>query len=128
MLGHLFFPPVILRMSQTTDLCLAQERVGQLDLGVVRNIKVLARLGQSDVQLLLETGSGRGKRTRAGGGVGWGGEEEKRRLWDFNLSFDVRMYGESARPRAANWMCLCVCVCVIGKVSDKRRPEEVGQV
>lgn len=72
----IFFSPIILCTSQTTDLCLAQERVGQLDLGVVRNIKVLARLGQSDIQLLLETGSGRGKRTRARGG-----EEEKRRLW-----------------------------------------------
>lgn len=93
MLHHLT-PPIILCTSQTTDLCLAQERVGQLDLGVVRNIKVLARLGQSDIQLLLEAGSGRGKRTQARGG-----EEE---IMDFNLSFDVQMYGESARPRAAN--------------------------
>lgn len=41
--------------SRSTDLCLAQERVGQLDLGVVRNIKMFASLRQGDVQLLLET-------------------------------------------------------------------------
>lgn len=46
--------PETLRISQTTDLCLAQERVGQLDLGVVRNIKMFASLRQGDVQLFLE--------------------------------------------------------------------------
>lgn len=49
------FPPLSLQTSQSTDLCLAQERVGQLDLGVVQNIKMLASLGQGDVQLFLET-------------------------------------------------------------------------
>lgn len=48
------FPPVTLQRGQTADLCLAQERVGQLDLGVVRNIKMLASLRQGDVQLFLE--------------------------------------------------------------------------
>lgn len=41
--------PLTLQTSQTTDLCLAQECVGQLDLGVVQNIKMFASLGQGDV-------------------------------------------------------------------------------
>lgn len=45
---------VTLQISQSTDLCLAQEGVGQLDLGVVRNIKMFASLRQGDVQLFLE--------------------------------------------------------------------------
>lgn len=52
--GHDYPFPVTQQISRTTDLCLAQERVGQLDLGVVRNIKVFASLRQGDVQLLLE--------------------------------------------------------------------------
>lgn len=42
------------RWGPATDLCLAQECVGQLDLGVVQNIKVLTGLGQGYVELLLE--------------------------------------------------------------------------
>lgn len=53
--GHDYPYPVTLQIGQTTDLCLAQERVGQLDLGVVRNIKMFASLRQGDVQLFLET-------------------------------------------------------------------------
>lgn len=48
---HLFI--VTLQTGETTDLCLAQELVGQLDLGVVQNIKVLTGLGQGDIKLLL---------------------------------------------------------------------------
>jgi len=43
-----------LKNDPTTDLCLSQESVGQLDLGVVRNIKVLTSLRQGDIKLLLE--------------------------------------------------------------------------
>lgn len=46
--------PLTLQMRQAPDLCLAQERVGQLDLGVVQNIKMFASFGQGDVQLFLE--------------------------------------------------------------------------
>lgn len=53
--GHDYPFLVTLQISQTTDLCFAQERVGQLDLGVVRNIKMFASLRQGHVQLFLET-------------------------------------------------------------------------
>lgn len=53
--SHDYPSRLTLQTGQSTDLCLAQERVGQLDLGVVQNIKMFASLGQGDVQLLLET-------------------------------------------------------------------------
>lgn len=56
-------------ITQTTDLCLAQERVGELDLGVVRNIEVLASLRQGNIKLLLEPGIDKGKKGEQGGKV-----------------------------------------------------------
>lgn len=65
---------------RTTDLRLAQQRVGQLHLGVVRHVKVLARLGQGDVQLFLETGRGGTREEEEAGEGGRGGREEMK-VW-----------------------------------------------
>ena len=91
-------PPLTLQTSQTTHLCLSQECVGQLDLGVVRNIKVLTSLWQGDIKLLLEPEIDGWQRKKGRRGEKKGIINVKTR----DLDIDVQMYSFHTSPRAGN--------------------------